>query len=72
MRPEKGVEALERFLFPDGDAEALADLLASLVGWQEREPMLAGLCCDHVRENFSLQRTVDWVERILEMAAAGD
>ena len=69
--PEILTGPLERFLFPDGDASALADRLSSLVGWQANEPILASSCADHVRNHFSLQQTADGVERILAMAAGG-
>jgi glycosyltransferase involved in cell wall biosynthesis len=69
--PEVLTGPFERFLFPDGDASALADSLASLVGWQEREPTLADACVDHVRTHFTLQQTVDGVERTLMEVAGG-
>ncbi len=69
--PEGLSGAFERFLFPDGDGAALADLLSSLVGWQEREPTLSDECIAHVTTEFTLQRTVDGVERILAEAAGG-
>ena len=51
--------------------EMIASALDSLVGWQQREPMLAGRCSAHVRDHFSLDRLVEGVERSLT-AAAGE
>jgi glycosyltransferase involved in cell wall biosynthesis len=68
--PEILTGPFERFLFPDGDASALADRLTSLRGWQEREPSLAAACVEHVGANFTLQKTVDGIERVLVDAAA--
>jgi len=67
--PEMLTGEFERFLTEPGDAGAIATALESLVGWQEREPTLAGRCTAHVREHFSLDRLVEGVERSLTTAA---
>jgi glycosyltransferase involved in cell wall biosynthesis len=69
--PEILTGEFERFLLEPGDAGVIALALEGLVGWQKREPSLAGRCHAHVRDNFSLDQVVDGVERSL-MAAAGD
>jgi glycosyltransferase involved in cell wall biosynthesis len=69
--PEMLTGEFERFLLEPGDAAALSSALRSLVGWQQREPGLAGRCTRHVREHFSLDLLVEGVERSLT-AAAGE
>jgi glycosyltransferase involved in cell wall biosynthesis len=69
--PEILTGEFERFLLEPGDAGVIALALEGLVGWQKREPSLAGHCHAHVRDNFSLDQVVDGVERSLT-AAAGD
>jgi glycosyltransferase involved in cell wall biosynthesis len=68
--PEVLDGAFERFLVEPGDAGMLASALAGLVDWRDREPALAALCRDHVRDRFSLDHLVEGVERSL-IAAAG-
>jgi glycosyltransferase involved in cell wall biosynthesis len=69
--PEILTGEFERYLMEPGDAGMLTAALESLVGWQKREPTLAGRCSAHVREHFSLDRLVEGVERSLT-AAAGE
>ena len=63
--------AFARFLVDPGDAGMLASALARLVDWRDREPALATLCRDHVRDRFSLDHLVGGVERSLS-AAVGE
>ena len=67
--PEILTGEFERFLMEPGDAGMIASALESLVGWQQREPMLAARCLDHVREHLSLDQLVGGVERTLTVAA---
>jgi glycosyltransferase involved in cell wall biosynthesis len=69
--PELLTGEFERFLMEPGDAGMITTALESLVGWQKREPMLAGRCSAYVRDHFSLDRLVEGVERSLT-AAAGE
>jgi glycosyltransferase involved in cell wall biosynthesis len=69
--PELLTGEFERFLMEPGDAGMIASALGSLVGWQQREPELAGRCSAYIRDHFSLDRLVEGVERSL-MAAAGE
>ena len=69
--PELLTGEFERFLMEPGDAGMIASALDSLVGWQQREPELAGRCSAHIRDHFSLDRLVEGVERSLT-AAAGE
>ena len=66
--PEVLTGEFERFLMEPGDPEAIALALESLVGWQKREASLGARCRAHVRDHFSLDRTVDGVERSLRAA----
>jgi glycosyltransferase involved in cell wall biosynthesis len=61
----------ERLLVEPGDAGMLASALAGLVDWRDREPSLAAMCRDHVRDHFSLDHLVDGVEASLS-AAVGE
>ncbi|HEY5025396.1 MAG TPA: glycosyltransferase family 4 protein [Acidimicrobiales bacterium] len=63
--PEILTGAFERFLFESGDAVGLAEHLASVAGWQQREPRLGAACSEHVQAHFSLQRMAEKVEDIL-------
>jgi glycosyltransferase involved in cell wall biosynthesis len=60
--------SFERFLFPPDNPEALAAALMAMRDWREREPELGSACRDHVRTHFSLEHTVDGIERILSHA----
>lgn len=57
-------------LVPPADVEALADRLGALRGWRETDPDLGLRSRAHVEQNFSLEQTVDGVERILQAAVA--
>jgi glycosyltransferase involved in cell wall biosynthesis len=56
---------LSRFLVDPGDAEALAAQLEALRGWDSKEPNLGTECLEHFTNRFTLSRTVDQVEAIL-------
>ena len=55
---------------PPSDAPALAAALGRLRGWQDRDPGLAERCRRHVEQGFTLERTVEGVEAVLERAVA--
>jgi glycosyltransferase involved in cell wall biosynthesis len=59
-----------RYLFPVRDHRALADRLASLIGWRERDPGLADRCRAHVALNFDIVNTVSAIEASLERTVA--
>lgn len=63
--PEILSGAMSRFRVPPGDPGALAAQLASLRGWQAREPGLQETLRDHVRRHFALAGAAAKVERIL-------
>jgi glycosyltransferase involved in cell wall biosynthesis len=69
--PEILVDRFERFLFESGNAAELADRLASVVGWQQREPKLAVECSEHVSAHFSLEKMAEKIEDILQDEARG-
>jgi glycosyltransferase involved in cell wall biosynthesis len=64
--PEILTGDFERYLFPVRDHRALAERLASLRGWRERDPRLADRCRAHVEENFDNVAMVAAVEASLE------
>lgn len=59
---------LSRFLVAPGDPAALAQRLASLVGWRSREPGLGAEVRRRVEERFSLDAMAAGVEAVLEGA----
>jgi glycosyltransferase involved in cell wall biosynthesis len=61
--PEILTGDLAQFLFDRGDAEALAQGLRKLIGWQTSRPELGVACHDRVADCFSLARTVDGLEK---------
>ncbi len=63
--PEILTGPFEKFLFESGDADGLADRLASVVGWRQREPNLGTACSEHVESNFGMPRMARKVEDIL-------
>lgn len=66
--PEALTGRFSEFLVPSDDPAALADALARIYDWREREPELGAACRDHVMRNFSLDREIDGVERLLSEA----
>ena len=63
--PEILTGSFARFLFESGDADGLADRLASVVEWRQREPDLGAACSEHIVANFSLDQMARRVEDIL-------
>ncbi|HZB72600.1 MAG TPA: glycosyltransferase family 4 protein [Acidimicrobiales bacterium] len=57
-------------LVPPRDPAALAAALGRLRGWRDRDPGLAERCRAAVERRFTLDRTVDGVEAVLERAVA--
>jgi hypothetical protein len=69
--PEVLTGQFEPFLMEPRDGGMVASAPESLVGWQQREPMLNGHCSAHSRDHFSLDRLVEGVDRSLT-AATGE
>lgn len=53
-----------RWLFPRGDAEALAQRLRSLQGWRARDPQLGERCAAHVAGRFGIGVAADRLEEV--------
>jgi glycosyltransferase involved in cell wall biosynthesis len=68
--PEILTGEFTRYLFPYGDASSLAARLSTLSDWRSRDPTLGERCRAHVEHEFSIERTVRGVERVLERAVA--
>ena len=68
--PEILTGVFARFLFESGDAAGLADQLASLVDWQQREPQLGAACSEHVRFHFSMDGMAQRVEEFCDRRSA--
>ena len=60
--PEIMTGPLERFLFEPADVTGLAELLAGLIHWRDKEPELAELCRSRVLDQFTLALAVDGLE----------
>jgi glycosyltransferase involved in cell wall biosynthesis len=67
--PEILTGEFSRFLVEPGNSASLAAKLTSLANWRSADPGLGERCTDHVRQNFSLSKTVDGVEAVLAAAA---
>lgn len=57
-------------LVDPGDPVGLAERIRGLRDWRVTDPELGRRCTAHVQDHFSLERTVDGVERVL-LAATG-
>jgi glycosyltransferase involved in cell wall biosynthesis len=64
--PEIMTGEAAQWLVEPGDAAALAAQLAALRHWRRDDPGLADRCVQHVRREFSLDRTADGVETVLQ------
>jgi glycosyltransferase involved in cell wall biosynthesis len=71
--PETLTGRFGEFLVAPDDPAALAEKLARVRGWREREPDLGTACRNHVVRNFSLEREIDGVEGLFSdvLATAG-
>ena len=63
--PEILTGSFGRFLFESGDADGLADRLASVVEWRQQEPNLGTACSEHIVANFSMDQMARRVEDVL-------
>lgn len=68
--PEVLTGELAAGVVPPSDPGALAAALGRLRGWPERDPGLAQRCRASVEQRFTLARTVEGVEAVLERAVA--
>ena len=68
--PEILTGELAAGVVPPSDPAAFAAALGRLRGWRERDPGLAERCRAHVERGFTLERTVEGVEAVLEWAVA--
>jgi glycosyltransferase involved in cell wall biosynthesis len=69
--PEILTGELAAGVVPPNHPAALAAALGRLRGWPQRDPGLAERCRRHVEGSFTLDRTVEGVEAVLERAVAG-
>ncbi len=53
----------QRFLFSPGDSKELFHRMRESLDWRYDEPSLSSKCREHVRENFSIEKTVDGIEQ---------
>ena len=52
-------------LFTPGNAQELSEKLPEFLDWREKNPQLGARCRHHVVANFSLEKTVEGVEKVL-------
>jgi glycosyltransferase involved in cell wall biosynthesis len=57
-----------QMLFPKGDCAALAEQLRTLEHWRRDDPDLGARCIAHITEGFTLDRSVNQLERTFERA----
>jgi glycosyltransferase involved in cell wall biosynthesis len=68
--PEILTGEFARGLHASGDARALADRLADVRGWRERDDALSARCREHVVLNFNLTKTVAGIEAVMQKVVA--
>jgi glycosyltransferase involved in cell wall biosynthesis len=68
--PEILTGEFAQYLVAPSDVEQLADRLSGLRGWRDTDRGLGLRAREHVEQHFSLEQTVDGVERILQGAVA--
>lgn len=68
--PEVLTGEFARYLFPVGDARALANRLETLRDWPRRDPGLGARCRAHVERHFDVARTVEGVDAVFERVVA--
>ena len=64
--PEIVSGPLAPLLVPEGDAAALAEGIASLLLWRERDPELGARCAAEMTARFSFTEHVDRIEQLLD------
>ena len=52
-------------LFEPGNEQDLADTLSRIISWREKDPDLGKRCRDHVLSNYTLDKMVDGIEKVL-------
>lgn len=62
--PEALQPRFGQFLFEREDAVGLSEKLIRLQDWREKKPQLGVACREHVMEHFTLDRTLDGLERL--------
>lgn len=68
--PEILTGVFDRQLVPAGDVAQLSRALVTFRNWRDGDPELGRSSREHVRENFSLSRTVQSVQQALTAAAS--
>ncbi|UCG34873.1 MAG: glycosyltransferase family 4 protein [Candidatus Omnitrophota bacterium] len=63
--PEALTGEFQNFLFEPGNEQELADKLNYFIRWRENDPKLGKRCREHIVRNFSQEKMIDGVERVL-------
>lgn len=52
-------------LFEPGNEQDLADTLSRIIHWRDKDPGLGKRCRDHILSNYTLDKMVDGIEKVL-------
>ncbi|MBD2434056.1 MULTISPECIES: glycosyltransferase family 4 protein [Fischerella] len=64
--PEILTGEFQKGLFEPGNERDLSDTLNQIINWRENDSQLGKRCREHVLKNFSLDKMIDGVEKVLE------
>ena len=64
--PEILTGEFEKLLFEPENELKLSKTLSKVIDWREKEPELSHKCRQHISSKFSLGKTVDGIEQVLE------
>jgi glycosyltransferase involved in cell wall biosynthesis len=64
--PEILTGEFEKLLFESENELELSKRLINLIHWRDKEPELSNKCRQHIASKFSLGKTVDGIEKVLE------
>jgi glycosyltransferase involved in cell wall biosynthesis len=64
--PEILTGGFEKLLFEPENELELSKILSKVIHWRDKEPELSHKCIHHIFSKFSLGKTVDGIEKVLE------
>jgi glycosyltransferase involved in cell wall biosynthesis len=64
--PEILTGEFQKGLFESGNERDLSDTIYPIMNWRENDPKFGKRCREHVLKNFSLDKMIDGVEKVLE------
>ncbi len=63
--PEILTGEFQNGLFEPGNERDLSDTLNLIINWRDRSPQLGDRCREHILDKFSLDKTIDGIEKVL-------